>query len=601
MANHESRSIMIGRLCIGLAQGLALYLLYASADSHSWPATEPLAFGPLLLVAGFTPLILLTTLGHVKLRTLMLWGIGSAVVVAAIGAYDMYRAGETAVFSIWAPDGPGNQHIIPSLAAMLLSAAGLFISQSLIVAAEAEKKFLANYPTYFDAAWKHAIQLGLSGPFVGVFWGLLFLGAGLFKLIKIDVFWDLIHHSWFAIPATAIVLSGALHMTDVRASIVQGIRTLTLTLLSWLLPLAALIATGFLVALPFTGLAPLWATGHGTALLLGIEAAILVLINAAYQDGAAEHRANRVLRWSGSVAAATLAPLVAITAYGLALRVGQYGWSTERVLAGALILVAGTHALGYAWAAIARGPWLRSIERWNVITAFVVIVVLLALLTPVADPARLTVADQMARLRAGKIEPQQLDFTYLRFYAGRYGQAALQQLKENPPAAFADYVRGQAEAALNKTSPYPSPFVTPRPAVVTANITVHPETRALPDDFKQRDWAGTLKDRAWLLPRCLRDSAGRCDAYFVDVNGDGVEEIILVEPSPNDGRLFQKQPDGSWRMEGRINLPRPCARVIDALRDGEVKTVAPKWQDLEIAGIRLHVDPSAGEERQVCN
>lgn len=604
--SHSSRSLIIARLGIGLAQGLALYLLYASADAHSWPATEKFLFAPLLLVALFTPIVLLMGAGNIRTQTLVAWAACTAIIAAGVAVYDIYRAGITDVWGLWEPIGPQNQRIIPSFIVIVLSAAGLFIAHSLIVAAETDHKPIATYPSYFDVAWKHALQLILSGPFVGIFWGLLFLGAGLFKLVKIDALWELIQHRWFAIPVTTIVLSGAIHITDVRVDIVRGIRTLKLTLLSSLLPLAALIGVGFLATLPFTGLAPLWGTRHGTGLLLAIEAVLIVLVNSAYQDGKAEHSPNRTMRFAGSVAALTLVPLVALTTYGLALRVGQYGWSTQRVVAAACTLVAACYGLGYAWASIARGAWLRFVEPCNVITAFVVLGVLLALLTPIADPNRLTVADQMARLRSGKITPQEFDFTYFRFYAGRYGQAALQELKENPPGAQADYIRTQAETALNKTSLFPAPFATPKPAVVAASVTMHPDNRVLPDSFVARDWVASLKQGQWMLPRCLTDAAVKCDGLFADLNGDGIEEIILVdrptrfEQSPNIG-FFKRQADDSWRFGGRIFIRQPCKRVIDALRTGDLKTVDSGWQDLLVGGMRLHLDPTGAEGQPNCD
>jgi hypothetical protein len=51
---------------------------------------------------------------------------------------------------------------------------------------------------------------------------------------------------------------------------------------------AALIITGFLCSLPFTGLAALWETRHATSLLLSANAVLIMLINAAFQNGEAK-------------------------------------------------------------------------------------------------------------------------------------------------------------------------------------------------------------------------------------------------------------------------------------------------------------------------
>src|SRR5208282_3310378 len=138
--------------------------------------------------------------------------------------------------------------------------------------------------------------------FVGVFWGVLYLGAALFNLIGIDAIEKLIEHRWFAIPATALAFSAAVHLTDVRAGLVRGTRTLVLVLLSWLLPLMAIIAAGFLASLLFTGLEPLWKTRFAAGYLLTAAGILVILINTAFQDGDAARRPTAILRYAGSLA-----------------------------------------------------------------------------------------------------------------------------------------------------------------------------------------------------------------------------------------------------------------------------------------------------------
>jgi hypothetical protein len=211
---------------------------------------------------------------------------------------------------------------------------------------------------------------------------------------------------------------------------VRGARTLGLTLLSWLLPMMALIVIAFLMALLFTGFEPLWNTRNATVILLVAAAALVLLINTAYQDGYSEHPV-RILRYAGALAIITLLPLVGIATYALSLRIGQYGWTPERIIALACAVVAACYALGYAVAVLASHPWLKWLEVTNVFTAFVILGVLLALFSPIADPARISVADQVARLEAGKISLEQFDFAFLRFQSGRFGLDALERLKEN--------------------------------------------------------------------------------------------------------------------------------------------------------------------------
>jgi uncharacterized protein DUF4153 len=236
-------------------------------------------------------------------------------------------------------------------------------------------------------------------------------------------------------------------LTDVRANLARGARVLLLTLLSWLLPVMTVIAVGFLMALPFSGLEALWSTQRATGILLGAAAALIFLINGTYQDGGSEHPAAAIVRYSGTVAAFALVPITALSAYGLALRVGQYGWTPDRIIGLACIATTTCYAVGYASAAARRGAWLKLIEITNVVTACVILAMLLALLTPIADPARLSVADQVARLESGKIPPGQFDFNFLRFQSGRYGEQTLERLKskqDGPNAAEISQAAGEA-------------------------------------------------------------------------------------------------------------------------------------------------------------
>src|SRR6202035_737930 len=113
------------------------------------------------------------------------------------------------------------------------------------------------------------------------------------------------------------------------------------------------------------------------------------------------------------------------------LRVSQYGWSQERVFAAACLVVATCYAIGYALAAIISQLALKPLERTNVFQAVSTVGWLRGLLSPMADPYRVSVADQIGRLKSGKISAGQFDYTLLRFRTGSYGMNALRQLAES--------------------------------------------------------------------------------------------------------------------------------------------------------------------------
>ena len=571
-AISQGQKLFLTRLGIGLAQGLALYLLYRVSEAKAWPATQGVVFIPLLLVSLAAPVGLNLSLGAMPWRKALVWvGIASTI-VALLGFFDAWMGASQQL----------TEGAIPSAQLIFFGAGGLFIAHALVTGGVADHRFRASYHTHFDVAWKLAVQLALSVLFVAAFWLLLWLGAGLFGLIRLNFLSDLLAREWFSIPVVAMAAAGALHLTDIRPVLVQGARTLALTLLSWLLPLITLIVAGFVASLPFTGLQALWNIGRATALLLVAAGALIVLINAAHQDGAEERMPPRILRLAGSVAAVLTVPLAVIAAYALTLRVGQHGWTVDRVTVAAIIIVALAYAGGYARAAFVRGPWLAQIESWNFKVSLLALALMTLMFTPLASPLRISVANQMARLNSGKITPQKFDYAYLRWEGGRYGQAALAELSRSPHA----YTRLAASDALKQTSRYQP--LAPAPEFLARRITAHPRGARLPESFLNTAWNKSPAGRAG----CMTAMNSRCDAIQLDLDGDGRPEILLFATGDSTVSVFRMTGVG-WSLAATFEAP--CPGMLDALRSQKFEVTPPtsRWNDVVIEGRRLRLDIGA--------
>lgn len=562
-STEDMQAIAIGRLVIGLLQGVALYLLWRVADEPIWAAELRPLFAAAALVIVYVPLIALVGLGSFRLRTFLAWTIVAALVLAGLGVHDAGRA-------IDARDGPW-----PSFGLWVSAAAMVFIAHHLIAAADAERRIIASYPRYFEIAWKNGVQLALSCAFVGVFWLVLHLGAALFDMIGIQQLRDVIMEEWFVFPATAVMAAAAIHLTDVRSGLIRGIRTVVLTLLAWLAPLLAALAAAFLLALPFTGLEPLWRTGRAAALLLGAAATLIVLINAAYQDGQPDRPLPAPLRWAGRLAALLPVPLIGLAAYAIWLRIDQHGLTPERVIGIACVVVGACYALGYLAAALRAAPWLKPLEATNIVSGVVAVAVLLALFTPLADPARLSVADQMRRLENGTVSAAELDYDFLRFGGGSYGRSALEQL-----AAQGGTAGEQAAEAQRRGSRQPRREAAITPEIRRANIRVWPGGRSLPDNFLRQDWS-----TGWPQPSCLTAKA-ECEAFFGDLTSDGVAEVLLSASGTISA--YQEQ-EGRWEFIGQLE-PGDCLGLLEAMRAGTLAPASPRFADLDVAGRRLRLE-----------
>lgn len=567
-----ARGLAAIRIGIGLIQGLVLYLLYRSASDATalaWPATQPSLFAALVLAAAFAPIMLLAGVGRMGWKTLALWGAVAAAVLALLGWHDAAQQ--------------ASDYFRPPylrFPVVAFAAAALFIAHHLIVPAVQGRRWIADYDDYFDTAWKAGVQLVLSLGFTGAFWLLLFLGAALFKVIGLDFLGDLIAKDWFSIPVTTVVFATAVHLTDVRDGLIRGVRSVVLMLLSWLLLLMTVLAAGFLAALPFTGLQGLWETGSATALVLSAAAALIILINTAYQDGRADNLPPAVLRVTVRVAAVLLTPLIVIAFWGLALRIGQHGLTPDRIIAFACAMIGAAYAAGYGYAALSPfwrkgGGWMRPLERTNVWTAVLEIAVILALFSPIADPARLSVADQMARLERGAVKADQFDYRFLRFHSGKAGEAALARLTRSSDPVVARSARNvmTIENRWDQTD-VGSPDQMPVFEVLPAGATLPPGFAVAVPPTDER-------------ARCR--GAEICAARVMDLNGDGVPEVLVATDWAL--QLWTRDAAGGWVQAGQW-FPNRCRTgegrtdVREMLRTDSVRAVAPAWPELEIGGVR---------------
>lgn len=550
------------RLAIGIAQGLALYLLYLSAEAKAWPSTVDPLFVPLILVMLFVPTAALGGVGRFRPRTLILWLAAAVAITAIIGWWaGLNELADGAAMSTWF-----GALIFPAGAAVL------FILHHLILPADLTRRRIAPYPVYFDTAWKAGVQLALSGAFTGAFWLLLLLGGGLFSMIGLNFLRDLIGQEWFAIPATTLIFAAAVHLTDVRDGLIRGVRTVALMLLSWLLPVMALITAAFVLVLPFTGVGRLWDEGYGTGLMLAAAAALIILINAAYQDGEPDGRPHVALQWTARLAGVLLVPLMGLALWGMGLRIGQHGLTPERIIALTLVLLGAVYGAGYAFAAVRPGPWMRPLERTNIVAALAAVIAILALFTPIADPARLSVADQMRRLETGRVSAEDFDYAFLRFDAGRAGRRALDRLAASDDAETARRA-GEARAAEYRHAVEPA----------QADLFIEPVagSPALPEGFLDAAASG---DQRWTCR-----APGGCVAAARDLDGDGEPEWLVADAR----RLAVYQwTDDAWREVGGYQLfarsPQGDAREI--LRSGAGFAPA-RWPDLEAEGVAVPLTP----------
>ncbi|CAN1536101.1 Protein of unknown function DUF4153 [Caulobacteraceae bacterium] len=479
---------------------------------------------------------------------------------------------------------------------ILILLALTFIGNELVSSADQAGKPFATYELYFDEAWKRGVQLVLAIGFTLLFWGILQLGAALLGFIGFKWLTDLLRNEYFALPITGLAFASAVHLGDIQPKLLANVRGLALGVLAWLLPVITLIGAIFAVSLAFSGLQPLWDTKAATATLLGACIGFVLLINAAFQQGEQDRKVHVVLKWCVWLAAFLLLVFAVLAAWSLGLRINQYGLTIDRTLAGMVVVIALAYGIGYSVAIFWRGPWMEKLKPLNIGLAVFKCVVFIAILTPVASPARLSVDNQVARLTSGKIKPERFDWFVLSANIGTYGKSALDKLVASSDPSIASWAKRASEGKLERRRYYDEPGFEAeeaKPADLSRLKVVSPKGAKLPASFLAKDFT-TLP--GYVVPRCLMyepmREIDRCTVALLNVEREQGDEVLVL--SRDEGVSVFKQTRNGW-----VGLVQ-SVRLYDessheAFKRGDVKAAEPELRDLVLGGKRVHLTPLAPE------
>jgi len=304
------------------------------------------------------------------------------------------------------------------------------------------------YSEVFFQFCRNVFLLFQAAVATGLFWLLLRISAGLFEITGFIALSVYIFDPMIFCIFTSFIVAVAITLGLKRPGI-DSVGRWILSILAWLLPPFAIVSIIFICYLPFSGLKPLLDTGQASTLMLLLQISMICLANAAWLDGSRIPFAIPI----NIVAKAGLLTLPfysALCIYSLSLRIGQYGWSVDRIEAAAMLAIIGIWGISYS-IMIISGKWPKTIGKVNLFVILIFCVLITLMNTPVLDTRRLTTNNQVARLKDGNIKPSDFDFRYLRFNLGRYGYEALISLKELKGTVSADRIRVRAEEALNMT------------------------------------------------------------------------------------------------------------------------------------------------------
>ena len=384
-------------------------------------------------------------------------------------------------------------------------------------------------------AWTDAVIGAAAGLFVGIAFALAFLIAGLFDLIGIRVISELLRE---------------------RDRLVSNLQRLVTVVLAVLAPVLAVALVLFLVSLAGTGFKQLWASGFSTAgLMLGASAFAVLLANAVIGNGAEDRAANRLLRWAAPVLAAIVLPLAMIALNAMLLRIGQYGWTPERLWGIVAVVIALAYGAAGLWSVV-RGrsdfdDVLRPLQQ-KLAIGLMLLATFLAL--PIMDFGAISTRDQLARLESGAVKPEKFDWAAMAFDFGPEGREVLQRLTKSNKSAIADAAKAALESEDRWEIAYDSEQAPRALRPIEKNVRLMPGDAPLTPDIYER-----LKDN------------GLCRRSTCIVRRQGADWLAVIGRFRDDSRI-----EVQWlRFDGRSkrweNAYQPAAIARDNDKQNQIR------------------------------
>jgi hypothetical protein len=423
-----------------------------------------------------------------------------------------------------------------------------------------------HYADVHDQLWTNVLTVGLSVAFAGLALGLAHLLAEMFWLVKLGFLRELLRKDWFNALLLGAAFGGAIGMLRDRGAIISLLQRVAMIVLRVLAPVLAVGVLIFLVALPFTGLAPLWDTGGTTPIMLVGAMLALFLANAVVSDTPKDESRSIVLSSSAAALGLFLVPMVGIAAFSSGLRIQQYGLSPDRLWALIFIVVASITAIAYAVAILGTRGWFARLRRTNLHLVYVLCGITLLLSTPLVSIERIATAHQLARLAGGQVSAEAFDYRGLWFDFGPPGRAAIERLAAHSSDAR---IKSYAAAVRKLESRWDDP---PNAGAAETGVALEKRLAMLPAPFPLDK---AMRARLTRYDACNTYTGVPCIVRYVPG-----QDYMLVHtgPSPKCDRckgqisLITRDAKGGWSDDSLyVGRDDEIDAQVAAIREGRVE------------------------------
>jgi hypothetical protein len=566
-------SIIIG--LIALIQGFGLFSLHQALDHELWPHGDWVATIMLgMLFISVPTLITLSYRDNYPQKRYWSWLTAMALIFLWIAWYSASTSASENFFL-------ANAYFVPLC--FLLAFIALFFFKAWM----RDRRWPPSYESQFGFSWHNFLSFVLAWLFTFIFWLTLLLWGALFNIVDISFFKQLFKQKWFLYPTLSLAFAYAVIVFRTKINAVGAVQRILRGLISLLLPLLLMIALMFVAVLPFTGVNLIWEKGYGSDTILSFVGLTLFFFNAVYQDGkqAPYSELINLIVKSGII---ILNALMALVAYGVWLRVAQYGLTVERILA--IIIVALMFGYIVAYSLIIRfkrKTWSEYFGKANTSMALLTGLIILLIFTPVLDMSHISVDSQLKRLETGQVMIENFDFHYLA-RSGKYGLATLEKLKQRAEVKESDKLLKKIEDSIEQKGRRryytPDNISSERIAELAESLEVYPPTAIVDTDF----WS-VFEQHSNQFERCKTDN---CLLLAVDLNGDKKDEYILFQSANGENvssRLYIREIDGNFIPQfSYARVTMRFGQLRASLQAGSVKLLEPKWKDIQIGEERIN-------------
>jgi len=569
MQKNDS-SLSLKLLCIALFQGLALLILHQVIEKQFWPFKDSQWLFSFYGFTLATPSLLLLSLKEDSNKTVFLGAMFAGLIVGFLSYYTGTQVSPIESYGSY-------DELVPLLTLTLCIALfkALMYIQHFTSKKENEK---ISYSRLFKLSWRNFLTLGSALLFMLCFWGVLLLWGALFRAIDIKFFQDLFEEPYFYYPILALANGIGIVIFRQQSNIIDTLTRIQQALMKYLLVVLLFVSILFLFTLLFTGLEPLWSSG-GSMLILWMQAILLFFVNAVYQDDPNQRPYPQSIHRFIYIGLALLPIYSIISAYGLFIRVEQYGWSVSRCWAFLLWGLLALFSFGYSASIITkRDNWLFQLNWINIRMGFVVLLMMVLVNSPLLDFRKISANSQIQRFESGLVTWDKIDYGYLARDLAKPGYDALQQFKIEHSENVNLVLKVDAITSMNTEVTQ----VTQAELIATIQVLEGelPESLKKPiyDVLTQNAWQLSATNATYLQP--------------VDLNQDTQMEYVLITEWGNNNirfRLFYFE-DNEWQDTSfNSNSTLHKRNLVEAVKSRKIVVKPPKWNTLLIDGIELHV------------